>query len=198
MFFVLSKILNFLSSPVSWIWILLILAIFWKNPKLKKRFLIAAFAVFYFFSNSFIVDEVLRAWEVESQDMDKVEHHDIAIVLGGFITYSESSQMEGFFESSDRFLHAISLYKAKKVDKILISGGSGSILKPEQKEAVIIKNFMVKIGIPADDIIIETLSRNTHENAKYSAEILERFYPEGNYLLITSAYHMKRSHLTDY
>lgn len=194
MFFIISKILHFLTSPLSWVFIIFVLSFFINKSKAKKL-RISAICILYFFSNAFIFDEMARKWEVKSIPVHQVNEHEIGVVLGGFITYSNSSTLEGFHESSDRFLHALTLYKAKKIDKFLISGGSGSILKPHEKEALIIKNFFIKIGVPANDILVEPYSRNTYENAYYSSKILKKYFINHKPILITSAYHMKRAEL---
>ena len=49
--------------------------------------------------------------------------------------------------------------------------------------------------VVTEDIIIENTSRNTKENAFNSAEILKKQFPNGDFLLITSATHMKRAQL---
>ena len=43
------------------------------------------------------------------------------------------------------------------------------------------------------DILIENDSRNTYENAVNSAKMLNTSYPNGRLLLVTSAFHMRRS-----
>ena len=49
------------------------------------------------------------------------------------------------------------------------------------------------MGIPEQDFIIETESRNTRENAVFTKQVLDKEIPGGNFLLITSAFHMRRS-----
>ena len=50
-----------------------------------------------------------------------------------------------------------------------------------------------KYGIPEKDIIIESESNNTRENAIFSKIILDKQLPAGKFLLITSAFHMRRA-----
>ena len=44
-----------------------------------------------------------------------------------------------------------------------------------------------------EDLIIEGESKNTRENAMFSADILNQSYTNGKYILVTSAYHMPRA-----
>jgi uncharacterized SAM-binding protein YcdF (DUF218 family) len=50
-------------------------------------------------------------------------------------------------------------------------------------------------GVPASDITVESNAANTYENAVEAAKILKERFPNQKYLLITSAFHMKRSAL---
>jgi len=55
------------------------------------------------------------------------------------------------------------------------------------------KNHLLKNKIPSEDILTENKSRNTKENAVYSSIILKEKFPNGNFLIITSAKHMRRA-----
>jgi uncharacterized SAM-binding protein YcdF (DUF218 family) len=85
------------------------------------------------------------------------------------------------------------LYKLGKIKKILISGGSGSLLYPDESESEDLYDFCMIAGVRKKDILLENQSRNTHENAIYSLKIIEEENIEGKVLLITSAFHMRRS-----
>jgi uncharacterized SAM-binding protein YcdF (DUF218 family) len=54
------------------------------------------------------------------------------------------------------------------------------------------KTMLVRLGVPADRIVVESASRETHENAVRSAAILQRL-PANAVVLVTSAVHMRRS-----
>jgi len=173
--------------------ILFLLSYFLKGAKKKKQFFWLAIGILYFFSNSFILDEAFRVFEERNQQFDKIEQHDIAIVLGGFTTYDTESGLEQFHMSVDRFLHAIQLYKADKVKKIMLVGGSGSIANPDEKEGLILEDFLIKFGIPSKDIIVESTSKNTRENAVNTAKIIKKDYSNSSCILMTSGYHMPRA-----
>ena len=193
MFFIFSKILQFLISPIIWVFILLLFSAFYKSSKKKKRFLLIGMGVLYFFSNSFILDEAFRVYEERNQNFNTIQNHDIAIVLGGFTSYDSQSEMEQFHLSTDRFLHSLQLYKLGKVKKIMLVGGSGSIAKPNEKEGLILERFLIKMGVPKKDIIVESESKNTRENAVNSAQIINENYPNSTCVLVTSGYHMPRA-----
>ena len=57
-----------------------------------------------------------------------------------------------------------------------------------------LKQDLVSMGIPASDIIVESKSRNTHENAHQTRLVFEeKGFSKQNNLLITSSMHMRRA-----
>jgi uncharacterized SAM-binding protein YcdF (DUF218 family) len=72
---------------------------------------------------------------------------------------------------------------------IVVSGGVVFHKGVAEPEAVIAKRTLTQLGIPGSDVITEEESRNTWENAKYTADIVG----DAPVLLVTSAYHMPRS-----
>jgi uncharacterized SAM-binding protein YcdF (DUF218 family) len=194
MFFLLSKLLEFLIIPLVWVLVLLLFAIFHKSPKRRKVFLIIAAAVFFFFTNNFIADEFMRMWEVPAVSFKSVtKKYDVGIVLGGMLSYDQKLQRVQFDRGSDRIFQALKLYKEGKIKRILIDGGSGSLTEKDILEAPILREYLLEIGIPDSVICTEARSRNTHENAVFVKPILDSVAPHGSYLLITSASHMRRA-----
>jgi len=193
MFFILSKILAFLLSPLTWIFTLMCFALFSKNPVRKRRYFISSIAVLYFFSNPFFADEFMRLWEVTTPDLKPSQRYEYAIVLGGMIDYDARQDRPQFMRGADRLLQTLPLLKSGQVKKIIITSGSGSILRQDEKEADILKNYLVKAGIPDSCIITESQSRNTYENAQMTKVLLDRLQVEDSILFVTSAFHLRRA-----
>ncbi len=195
MFFLLSKIFDFITNPVFWVLACLALALFLKKPLLKKRFLVSSILLLVIFSNPWITNRFLLWWEIPPFDSTKItEPYDVAVVLGGCMRYFDSNTNRVVYGNSvDRLLQAIELYQEKKVKKILLSGGSGYISFPEWREAIYLAEVLKKSCVPDSDIIIEKTSRNTRENAIESAKILQTGKYGQKFLLITSGTHMIRS-----
>ena len=193
-FFIISKIFDFLIEPLVWIIVLLLLSLFSKTPKRKKRFLLTSIVLLLVFSNSFLFDEAMRAWEMKATKTSDIPGtYDAGIVLSGMIAYDHSFDRIQFDRRNDRLMQALSLYKMKKIKKLVLTGGSGSLVHTYIKESELIKKFLTDIGIPAEDLIIENKSNNTRENAIFAKEILQKELPGGKFLLITSAFHMRRA-----
>ncbi|MFN8207186.1 MAG: YdcF family protein [Bacteroidales bacterium] len=192
MFFFLSKILGILTQPFIWILILLLIAWFTGRQRLRRWMLISAAILGFLFSNGFLLDQVTRLWEVKpKQEAELKGPYDYAVVMGGMTVLDRETDRIRFYQASDRLWQTVDLYKKGLVHGIILSGGSGSLLYPGDREMVYLGTYLRQLGIPDNAIRCDTLSRNTHE----SAMIVKRdFYEPGKkYLLVTSAWHMRRS-----
>lgn len=199
MFFFLSKALLFLINPLVWIVTLVSLALFLKAPKWKKRSLQLCLAFLLFFSNGWICTLVLNVWETPPILVSEmVVPYDVAIVLSGYAKLGydlpNEQQLFPFAGASNRLHHAIELYKLGKVKKLLLSGGSGYVSNQEISESREAKRYLLRMGIPEADIIVEPTSRNTRENALFTTNLLKEMNPQPQkILLITSAHHLPRA-----
>lgn len=72
MFFLLSKLLVFLLKPITWVAALLFLSWFSARPGRKRRYVMFALALLLLFSNGFIFNTVVSAWEPETLTADKI------------------------------------------------------------------------------------------------------------------------------
>ena len=183
--------------PLSIIFILLIIALVNKNKTVKQSLIGCVLIMLYLLSNGYFVVKTLNWWEPKVRSIATMkEQYDVGILLSGGLMSGQKpgSDHTSMGHRSDRVLQAFRLYKAGKIKKILITGRSADYLmevkKGETRQAAAL---MVQWGVAANDIIFEEEARNTRENARYSARILRQRFPSGKYVLITSAFHMRRS-----
>ena len=194
MFFILSKILSFLISPLVWVFALLLWALLAKNPRRSKKLLVSSVIVLYLCSNSFLVDECFRLYEPVTTDHDlQNTKFDGAIVLGGLGDIDLRIGKITFGPAGDRLFQTLPLYYKGRIKKIIFTGGSGSVEFPEKREGLYIEKYLQGIKIPDSSLIIESNSKNTYENAKYTKVIFDSLKLTGKYLLVTSAFHMPRA-----
>lgn len=195
MFFILSKLLDFLIAPIVWCIVLLLASVISKIPLRKKKYFIAGLVVLIFFTNPFIVNSIMNQWEIQDYNIDKIKGvYDVGIVMGGASRYyNEETQRLVYGGGVDRVIEAVELYNRKKIKKILLTGGSGYVFTPQFKEAVLLKKVLINLSIPDSDLIIENESRNTYENAKFTADRLKSRQFGNRYIIITSAFHMRRT-----
>lgn len=193
MFFLLSKLLTFFLSPFNWLLIFVIITLFTKDQQRKRRRIIFCISWFLLFSNPYIIHKLSLNWQAKQKTMIHAEQYQVGILLGGFVSFEFQSKQGFYGSASDRYIQAIRLYKLGHIKKILISGGSGSVLRQQYKEADFVKEELLLMGVAKEDILTDNQSRNTYENAVYSKKLLDSLQLKGPYLLITSAMHMKRS-----
>ena len=181
--------------PLIWVMGILLFACFTRNERRRKRLLTAAVALVWLLGNNFLVNEALLLWEIPPVPMASIQQpYDVAIVLTGITNSTKQPRDRTYFEKgADRIMHALQLYKSGKVKKILITGGSGSLNGQEGTEAGDLAAFLQIAGVPKEDVVLENQSRNTRENAMFSAKILNERFAGQRYLLVTSAFHMRRS-----
>jgi uncharacterized SAM-binding protein YcdF (DUF218 family) len=94
-------------------------------------------------------------------------------------------------DAADRVWHAARLFHAGKAPLLVMSGGS-DVSKSTTSEAEVMRQFAMDLGVPIDAIVLEERSRNTRENAQFSAEMLKAQGVK-SILLVTSALHMRRA-----
>src|SRR5262249_50502925 len=136
-----------------------------------------------------------RAWEIPPTPFADIhKQYEWGVVLSG-VTKSGMTPSDRvyFSQGADRVTHTFQLYKLGYIKKILVSGGSGSLLNPEQREADEIASVLLMMGARPEDVLTENNSRNTHESALEVKSILTGKTSPENCLLITSAFHMRRS-----
>jgi len=192
-FFFLIKRLEFLLQPFTWVLVLLALAWYTANPYRRRRLIGAALGILLFFSNSFIVDECYRWWEVEITQFHELDPGiRTAILLGGGLSYDQTVDRVNYGSSSDRYIQVLEPYHRGLIDRIVVVGGPANYLEPETREGDMLKRFLLTAGVAEEDIIVERESLNTYENALYSKPILEQLGEE-RFLLVTASTHMRRA-----
>ena len=112
-----------------------------------------------------------------------------AIVLlgGGMGSNTNVYPYAEMWNGADRVWHAARLYKAGKAPLVVPTG------KGEQESTV---PLLRDLGVPESAIVVENKARNTEENARFVEKILEPRNTQNTrkrVLLVTSAWHMRRS-----
>jgi len=116
------------------------------------------------------------------------------IILGGFEDGWVSAGRNGLAinEAAERLTEGVRLARRWPRAKVVFTGGVGGLLAWGSDAAGPVSQFLQDVGIPPQRIVLESKSRNTHENATLTRELLEP-NPGERWLLVTSAYHMPRS-----
>lgn len=180
--------------PLVTVGILLVISWLLRVGKWKRRAFRAAVVLFLLFSNEFIANELMSLWEVPARPFNKVNPYEWGIVLTGVAKAEMEPNDRVYFQrGADRVVHTVQLYKLGLIRKIMISGGSGRLLDIGEREADDLKKAMLIMGVPDSVIWIENQSRNTHESAVAVVKLLKGQTRPNQCVLITSAFHMRRS-----
>lgn len=120
----------------------------------------------------------------------------LIIVLGsGQARWSKdyvSPQVFGISRTTEAARLYLDCKKNGKSCTLITSGGDPSSTGESEAEAM--KGLLLKLGVNESDILTETESRNTYENAQFVFKaVADRKF--SNYVLVTSGFHMKRSEL---
>ncbi len=195
MFFIISQVFSWIILPLNQILIALGGSIFLKPSKWKKYSRLTFFFLLFWYTSPITSQLALKLWEIPATPFDSLEQsYEVGIVLTGMSNMRTlPTDRPHFSEGVDRITDAITLYKRGKIKKLLISGGSGSLYFPELRESLRLKDFVTTMGVSADDVFVEDNSVNTRQNAVNSMAIIKSTWPESDYLLITSATHMRRA-----
>ena len=191
--FLLSKLFLLLLKPLTWIILIFLIGLISKNPKRKRRWLLTSFFMLLFFSNPFFFRILAKGYETKPAVLNENEKYQAGIVLGGFVDYNVKKDKAYFNEASDRFIETVLLYKTGHIGKIIVSAGNGYVVKHDFQEALFVKDHLVQLGVPENDIFTDGLSRNTYQNATYTKKICDSLHLIGPFLLISSAMHLPRA-----
>ena len=148
--------------------------------------------IFVLFSNPFFFKSMVTIWQPSPTTIPVNKTYSAGILLGGLAEFDKNER--GYFgNSADRFIQAANLYHQGIIKKIIVSGGTGSLDQTEPAEAPFLQSQLIDNGVKEEDIIIESRSRNTYENAVFSKQIIDSLQFNPPFILITSALHMRRS-----
>lgn len=194
MFFILSKTLDILLLPYTWI-VVIACCIIWLKDKNKKR-IAAVFllALLVLLGNTPLVNFFFKQWEQSPQALDNIPEQSTAIILTGITRLDKKPYDRVFFsKGADRVTQALMLYRKGKIKQFIITGGSGKLQGEGRPEALELKKFLMDCQVPSTLIFIESEAKNTRENALFTKQLITRDTLQGPFVLITSAFHMNRS-----
>lgn len=115
----------------------------------------------------------------------QLKRADLIVVLGNPVNKDGTI---GITQKS-RVKAGVDLYEKGLADKILFTGGAAV---NRFVESDVMKQFALNRGVPSKDVLIETRSINTIQNAFYSNQIIQGQNVD-SIILVTSAYHTLRA-----
>ena len=195
----LSLISSLVTNPTALIFLFLILGGLFRKWKVVKRTLWGmALVLTLLLTNQPLYDAAYRQWFAEyDHPLPEGKTYEYGIVLGGYSHWDWERNRIEFSNIADRLLEGIRLYKEGRIRKLVLAS-DGSIIECENAVAMKgnpegMRAFLKSMGMPPEDIILETKAWNTQENATFTLELIGDSLKTIPSLLITSASHMRRS-----
>jgi len=197
-FWILSKIFWSLASPEKLVLILLFAGtvFIWTTKQKLGRGLVSLSALMFFVltllpANIFILKPLEERFSVPSELPENVSG---IIVLGGseksVITWTRGQP--SFNEAAERLMAFVALARRYPLAQLIYAGGAGSLSQQNYKSNETARKLFKQLGLTVDRVHFDSKARNTVENAVNSFNLAGQ-KTEGNWILITSAFHMPRS-----
>ncbi len=194
MFFWLSKYLAIFTVPLTYVFLLLAAAlVFFRHSRWSKGCLLATLVILLITGTTPVPNQLLRWLETHYERPAALPHADAVIVLTGMVDLrgSSASYIE-LTDGAERFFAGLQLMQQGYGDVLIISGGSGDPHEQGKSEAAFLRQFAIELGFPPEQLLVDTTSRNTYENAVNTRAILEEHHLSTS-ILVTSASHLPRA-----
>ncbi len=212
LFFIASKIVQFLIEPLNLILLIILLAWFFltiRKPVFTNRLLIIAVIGFFTVGYMPIPEALTRVLEdaVPKPAIQNLNSDQFAgiIILGGAIRGEDIAidrDEVSIYSAAERVTKGLELIRKYSDKPFIFSGFSGRVSPRGMSEADAFKQLIDEQGLAEQTqgkAFYENQSRNTYENAVYSKKIIDAVDQlstdqQGKpWLLVTSASHMYRS-----
>ena len=195
LYFYTSKILAPFINPINFLFFtLIILFILFSIFKKKNFYNLIIVNLFTLSLIAFFPVGKIGLKYLESDYLDQKPFNNIKniIVLSGSVDLNSTSLTKkiNLNSSSERLISSIKLANKYENSKIFYIGGDGNLIKKKLSEIDVAEKFYRDVNFNLNKVIFLDNSRNTIENFKQ----LKKFDLKNNQsILITSAFHMKRS-----
>jgi uncharacterized SAM-binding protein YcdF (DUF218 family) len=199
-FFGLYKFVKYGLYPLTWVILLLgaatVMALFPFSPRRLRwvrQLLLFCFLLLVALSSPLIATSLIGSLEswYDPPQLTSSDHFDAIVVLGGGIEEKGSLRptTEPSSYSRNRTTCGVNLYQEGYAPILVLTGGDARIFGTGLQEAVEMKRWAVRLGVPESATKIDTEARNTYENATGAKRLLG----SASILLVSSASHLPRA-----
>ena len=153
---------------------------------IKKLIIRAVKMVCLIFALVVLIPNILVEIKTTTRTYDSVEaipYNKVGVVLGT-TKYVSSNVLNPYY--TNRINAAWELYKAEKVDYLLVSGDNAEIY---YNEPITMRNDLVEMGVDKDDIYLDYAGFRTLDSVVRSKEI----FGQESITVISQAFHNKRA-----
>jgi uncharacterized SAM-binding protein YcdF (DUF218 family) len=199
-FFGLYKFVKYGLYPLTWVVLLLgvatVLALLPFSPRRLRwvrQLLMSSFLLLVVLSSPLIATPLIGSLEswYHSPQLTPTDRFDAIVVLGGGIHAKGSLRptTEPSSYSRNRTTCGVNLYQQGYAPTLVLTGGDGQIFDTGPREAVEMKRWAIRLGVPESATKIDAEARNTYENATGTKLLLG----PASILLVSSASHLPRA-----
>lgn len=197
LFFYSSKIVWLFVSPDSiiFLWLGVSTLLLWRHEiHLARRSFTCLILALLFMGLFPVGDWALVPLETKYPHNPTLDRVDGIIVLAG----GEDARLSDIWnqvvlsDSTERNLSFVTLARLYPSAKLVYAGGSGSLSYQDLKASDVAQQLFSEQLLSVPNVIFERDSRNTYESVLFSTNIVAPT-PDETWVLVTSAFHMKRS-----
>ncbi|MCM2297049.1 YdcF family protein [Rhodoferax sp.] len=198
--FIAAKLLAFLTQPLAWVALLMLAAVLYvgQRPRWSRRLGWTAITLLLLIGWEPLPDALLRRLETHYPALPgnaDLKAYAGIVVLGGALesayvwTHHGQSALN---EAAERMTEVLPLLRRQSGLRVLFTGGEGELFGNGLSEAARAGQFFASQGIPPRQLLYESASRTTFENALLGKTV-PGVNPGQPWLLMTSAWHMPRA-----
>jgi uncharacterized SAM-binding protein YcdF (DUF218 family) len=199
-FFGLYKFVKYGLYPLTWVVLLIavatLLALFPFSPtrlRWVRKLLLCSLLLLVTLSSPMVATPLiglLESWYHPPQ-LARTDRFDAIVVLGGGVDEKGSLRptTEPSSYSRNRTTCGVDLYQQGYAPTLVLTGGDARIFGTGPQEAVQMKRWAIRLGVPESATKIDTEARNTYENATGA----KRLIGPASILLVSSASHLPRA-----
>jgi uncharacterized SAM-binding protein YcdF (DUF218 family) len=199
--FLAAKLFAFLTQPLAWVAVLIFaaLACMRMRPVWTSRLGWAALLMLLVLGWEPLPDALLRRLEAQypalPAEVVLMQPYAGVVVLGGALESAyvwTTPGQSALNDAAERMTEVLPLLHQQPKLRVLFTGGEGELLGGSLPEAERARRFFIAQGVPPGQLLLESASRTTYENAVLSKTVpgVDSTQP---WLLVTSAWHMPRS-----
>lgn len=185
----LHKILPTFVIPIMLVIIVILIGLI-RN---KKKLIYISIGVLYIISTPIFSNNFFKIVEGNEyrKPISAIDSADAIVVLSGMLEINEmgdSTYIE--WGDPDRFFGGLDLFKARKANKLVFTGGKMPWDNVQKTEGEVLKEYAIKNAIPQENILITKDLENTADEAKAVKQLIGS---KKKIILVTSAFHMNRA-----
>lgn len=199
-FFGLYKFVKYGLYPLTWVVLLLgvatVLALLPFSPRRLRwvrQLLLSSLLLLVALSSPLVATPLIGLLESRypPPQLTSSDRFDAIVVLGGGVEEKGSLRpaTEPSSYSRNRTTCGVNLYQQGYAPILVLTGGDARIFGTGPQEAVEMKRWAVRLGVPESATKIDTEARNTYENATGT----KRLIGPASILLVSSASHLPRA-----